>query len=174
MRNKWIMLILCACVGTMAVHAADSADKTSVFDAAMGGDLTTVSNFVAGGGDVNMQDDLRLRRYTLLMCAVEGQSVAVCEFLLSEGARVDIQSKAGFTVESMAKLRYELTLPKHYEDRIASARRRLTEVKEEKYREATEKRLKFYEEQYEEADTSKEAQERAKAIVAMIEKASTS
>lgn len=165
-----LLLVMCVCGYGTVMNAEEQTNRTSIFEAASGGDLTTVSNFVAQGGDVNLRDDRPLRGYTLLMAAVSGQSPNICEYLLAKGADVSLRSKAGLTALILAKQQYEISLPSFYEKRIASAERRLKTVKEEKYREATRKRLELYKKQYKEADTSEEAQARAKRIVEMLEK----
>ena len=144
-------------------------DESAITSAALTGDWAVISNFVSQGGDVNLTDDKPLRGYTLLMTAVEGQSLNACKYLLARGANVQVRSKAGLTALLIAKQVYHRSLPATYEKRIKGAERRLKAAKEEKYREAAKRRLELYKRQYEEADTSEEAQSRARMIVELLE-----
>lgn len=163
---KFRMIVLCAYI-TGAANGALAIEKQTVINAVSTGDLKFVTNYLVQGGDVNARDDFRLRGYTLLMYAVRAQNPDICRVLLNNGAHPDDRSRAGETAVNMASLIYEVTLPCYHEKRIAKAEKELETVAE-KYKESTRKRIDFYKKQFKEADTSEQAQQRAKQIVDML------
>ena len=160
------LIMICACIFG-ATDGAWAIEKQAVIDAVSTGDMAVVTNYLSHGGDVNLQDDLPLGGYTLLMYAVKAQKPEICQLLLQKGARPDARSRAGETALNLAELKYGVTLPEYHEKRIADAEKRLATASE-KYKEVTRKRIEFYKKQYKETDTSEQAQQYARQIVDML------
>ncbi|XP_013419676.1 ankyrin repeat domain-containing protein 39-like [Lingula anatina] len=80
--------------GTPSVfQTLDELDfSRGIWSAAMDGDVKKVADYLNKGGDVNTQDN---SGYTALHYASRNGHLAVCELLLTSGASVNVQTRAG-------------------------------------------------------------------------------
>jgi len=139
--------------------------KTALLKAAYDCDYVAIDNYLIRGGFSNLSDNLG---NTILMYAVSGRCVSVSELLIMHGADVNASTNKGDTVYVFALGSYNSTRNEWWESIISEIKNEIENTKEPLVIANLQDRLLRIEELYSTADTSIQAQDKAKTILTMI------